>query len=52
MKGEAIIVIGSSYVNGTTRIDDNFFGTLNGLAVMKRCGYTSPGLMQRCAIPT
>ncbi|MFZ5554130.1 MAG: SGNH/GDSL hydrolase family protein [Bacteroidota bacterium] len=32
-EGEAIIVIGSSYVNGTTRIDDNFFGALNGLAV-------------------
>ena len=29
----ALLVIGSSYVNGTTRIDDNGIAALNGLAV-------------------
>lgn len=30
---KAILLIGSSYANGTTRIDDNQFGSLFGLAV-------------------
>lgn len=39
---DALIIIGSSYANGTTRIDDNQFGSLFGLAVASG-GYLSLG---------
>jgi len=39
---DAIIIIGSSYANGTTRLDDNHLGSLFGLAVASG-GYLSLG---------
>jgi len=39
---DAIIIIGSSYANGTTRLDDNQLGSLFGLAVASG-GYLSLG---------
>lgn len=39
---DAIIIIGSSYSNGTTRLDDNHLGSLFGLAVASG-GYLSLG---------